>query len=528
MKDKFYLVLILAFILAASLAQAQMDASQQRRYVVNWTAAPPVLDGNIAPEEWAQASPPQGGFRLLGSGAPAPHEYALQALWDETNLYVSLKCNDKDVPSQQGYPADDFSDSFPGFVFKGSVYEDVEFIFDPGNLEDNIFNESSGDSYQIAVQLVEGMRHAGAVQPPYLFTAARYNSLNGGTSWNPKDIAVGVSLKDGISVEIAIPFSNLNQKYGAFLNANQGETDLELTEIPRNGNQWAFQAARFNNDETCPVWNYHPGNSITMHPYGIFVFAGRPEGASSIFANQQTTAAVPIAPTPASTVASPFVKASGAAPGVSTQTGIVTPIPPMPVPKAIESAQPAAPASPAPMGASPFALPPQAPAVGQPPLDLAAPAAPAVSAPTMGQPPLETTPQTSPFQQSQPPITGAVPFVSVPAASASSTSQIYESLEAGQKAIAQSKLHGVVFFTNMRDEADQRIGRILEQPRFKAELERLIFIRLDADRQRQAMSSFGFYKSPSIVLINSDGSIRKKIQSVSDVDALYLDLQNMK
>nr|HQH12952.1 hypothetical protein [Candidatus Sumerlaeota bacterium] len=111
---------------------------------------------------------------------------------------------------------------------------------------------------------------------------------------------------------------------------------------------------------------------------------------------------------------------------------------------------------------------------------------------------------------------------------ASSTSQIYESLEAGQKAIAQSKLHGVVFFTNMRDEADQRIGRILEQPRFKAELERLIFIRLDADRQRQAMSSFGFYKSPSIVLINSDGSIRKKIQSVSDVDALYLDLQNMK
>lgn len=517
MKNKFYLALILVPVLIASLALAQMDASQQRKYVVNWTAKPPVMDGNITPDEWAQASPPQGNFRLIGSGAPAPHDYALQALWDDTNLYVALKCSDKDVPSQQGFPGDDYTGSWPGFIFKGNAFEDVEFVFDPGNLKDNIFNETFGDSYQIAVQLVEGMRPAGAVQPPYLYTAARYNALYGGLSWNPTDVAVGVSLKDGISVEIAIPFSNLSQKFGAFLNADQGETDLELTEIPRNGNQWAFQAARVNSDSTYSIWNYHSGKSITMHPYGILIFNGRPEGETSVFANQ-AAAATPAAP--AASVSSPFVMAPGASPIVSTQTGMATPIPPMPEPKSIEPAQPAAPASSAPTGASPFALA-KTPAAGQPPLDIAT-----APAPAMSLPPLETSPQTSPFQQ--PPLVGDSPITAAPVAAVPAAPQVYESLEAGQKAIAQSRLPGVVFFTNMRDEADQRIGRILELPRYKDILDRLIFIRLDADRQRQAMSSFGFFKSPSIVLINSDGSVRKKIQSVSDVEALLVDLQNLK
>ncbi|HPB32412.1 MAG TPA: hypothetical protein PLB62_13235, partial [Candidatus Sumerlaeota bacterium] len=162
--------------------------------MVKYSASPPVIDGVISVSEYALASPAQEAFFLTGSNKkPSPSRYSLMALWDDQCLYVAFWCSDTGIPSQEGFPGDNITQTWPGFIFKG-LYEDVTFLFDPGNPADNVHDKEKGDSYQISVQLVNGIRPAGISKPPYLFTEARYNSLFGGATWRPTDIAVGVNL----------------------------------------------------------------------------------------------------------------------------------------------------------------------------------------------------------------------------------------------------------------------------------------------------------------------------------------------
>jgi len=452
---KVIMVLSLLFLALVTqlFCQVQSVETSQRTYVVNYTKMPPVIDGILSPGEWVGASPAQGDFRLLGSGAPAQHKYSLQALWDDTNLYIALTSSETDIPSQEGFPGDDATNTWPGFVFRDK-YEDVEFFFDPGDLADNVSDENKGDSYQIAVQLVNGVRPAGTVQPPYLFTAARYNTLYGGITWNPGDIAVAVNLKNGITLEIAIPFSNLNMRYGKFLNADMGETDLEISGPPKNGDRWAFQAGRFKSDKTVPVWSYHPGKAIALHPYGIFTFAGKEAAGTS------------------STTPSPFVS------------------------------------------------PNPAPGVGLPPFNTAQPA-PSISGAEQKR---------AEFKEGLPPLltSGTLSIAAAPATPLIPSPIVFDKIDEGLQAIKQERRPGILLLTNPRDEFDQRVELILALPVFKNAISNMVMIRVDIDKDPRAMMHYGFYKTPSFVLFDSEGNLRRKIQSVTDLESLLQELQNLK
>ncbi len=515
-------LIIVALLFLTMLASISFAQSQSlRQYVVNYTTRPPVQDGILSPGEYADASPAQGNFYLLGTGTPAPDKYTLQALWDEHNLYAALWCSDTDVPSQDGFPGDDAIGSWPGFTFKGE-YEDVEFLFDPGSLKDNVFDSKLGDSYHIAVQLVKGVRPAGTVSPPYLFTAARYNSLHRGIEWNPEDIAVGVNLSRGITVEIAIPFSNLNRRYGSFYNAGMGEDDLEITGPPQPGDKWAFQVAHINSDGTVPVWNFHHGISVALHPYGIFTFAK--SGATNIPVSEATGAIQPQSP-----FALPPVEAPSIMPSTAPQT---TPLPPFP----------SAPTPTPSIGRSPFTLPPSLPAIA--PATTVTPAPlPLFGAPqSLPQPLLTTVPAESPAPRSPFPGTGQPPFrVGMPpaisqeeftapapaTASPAPYTNYYTDLENGEKAIRQYRLPGVVFLTNPLDEANQRLEQIFTQPYFKQLLAQRIFIKIDIRANAKALSHYGLYKTPSVVLYDSEGQMRKKIQRAADPHYLFTEIQKL-
>lgn len=567
------LTAMLLMILSAAYAQQ----SEYKNYTVHYTVNPPRIDGVLSPGEWNQAAPPQGDFRTLQKGRPASHQYRLQALWDDQHLYIGFWCSDTMIPSQEGFPGDDAINTWPGFIFKDQ-YEDVEFLFDPGNIQENRApGTDTNDCYHIAVQLVNGMRRAGTSQPPYLFTAARYNSLFQGISWNPTDIAVGVNINNGITVEMTIPFSNLNQRYGAFHKANLGESDLEINGPPQPGSQWAFQVARHMADGPVVLWNFHPGYAIAQRPFGIFTFVketGKFSNQQNAFQSQNPFSAP--SQNSASGVASPFeskppLNSSQASPGnqgtgfnpfsqppaksntpSQAITGSTTSSPFVtsqrtPV-SSINSSR-----STSPFNAQPgqSSLPPYSTSQNQPPF-----ATPGNSQPVTGkaspfnQPQQATSPASSPFNQpvtarntppdaswideprkpastSMTPSTSQQPFGASPAISATPVSNVYTDLDAGKRAIRTQQKPGIVFLTNPREADNQRIARILETPQYRQVLDKVILITVDVSENKDALTRYALYKTPSIVLYDSKGRMRKKLHNVSDVTKLLAEINQL-
>ena len=222
-------------------------------------------------------------------------------------------------------------------------------------------------------------------------------------------------------------------------------------------------------------------------PAGANPFAAAP-GAASPFA------AAPAAP------AAPFAAAPGAA-----------------SPFAAPPASPAAPFAPAPGAASPFAVTQQTPAGGSP--FAAAPAAPLASAPGADSPfaaaPGIAAPVLSPI--SPPQQTPVAPVVT----------NYYEDLDAGKKAITNQKKPGFVFLTNPEEEDNQRVAQIMTLPMFKEVLTRYIFIKIDVGKNPKVLSRYGIYKTPSIILYDSEGRMRKKVQSISDMNYLMQELKKI-
>ena len=221
-------------------------------------------------------------------------------------------------------------------------------------------------------------------------------------------------------------------------------------------------------------------------------------------------------------VVSPFAAAPGsAASPASSQT---TPSPTAPSgfnPFAAPQTSPAGPPAPAPGAASPFAAAPgQASPFTAP---QASPAAPPVSAPGAASPFAAAPGQASPFAAPQ--ASPAAPPVSSPGATG--VTNYFEDLEAGKKAIVDQKKPGFVFLTNLDDEDNQRVAQIMTLPMFKEVLSKYITIKVDVGKNLKVLSRYGIYKTPSIILYDSEGRMRKKIQSISDMNYLMQELKKV-
>ena len=109
----------------------------------------------------------------------------------------------------------------------------------------------------------------------------------------------------------------------------------------------------------------------------------------------------------------------------------------------------------------------------------------------------------------------------------SSSSQYYEDLSQGKQAIRNQKRPGIVFLTNPMDEDNQRVNQILKLSQFQDLLSDMIYIKVDVDKNPKALSQYGIYKTPSMVLYDSEGLMRKRIQSISDMNYLLKEIRRL-
>jgi hypothetical protein len=132
------------------------------------------------------------------------------------------------------------------------------------------------------------------------------------------------------------------------------------------------------------------------------------------------------------------------------------------------------------------------------------------------------------FAKDMPPLNiSGSPGIATPKTT-NSNSNYFENLEEGKKAIQSLNKPGFVFLTNPVDEDNQRIERILGLSQFRDILGNMVFIKLDVDKDPKMLSHYGIYKTPSVVLYDSKGLMRKKIQSVSDMSYLLQEMRNLK
>ena len=104
---------------------------------------------------------------------------------------------------------------------------------------------------------------------------------------------------------------------------------------------------------------------------------------------------------------------------------------------------------------------------------------------------------------------------------------MYTDLAEGKRAIRNQAKPGIVFLTNPGDADNQRVAKIFELPHYRRVMENAIFIKIDVSENRETLSRYALYKTPSIVLYDSKGRMRKKIQSVSDMGKLLAELEKL-
>ncbi|MBN1901035.1 hypothetical protein JW926_06890, partial [Candidatus Sumerlaeota bacterium] len=216
----------------------------------------------------------------------------------------------------------------------------------------------------------------------------------------------------------------------------------------------------------------------------------------------------------------PMTSASpGASPFGATTTG-----------KAPFGSPSAAPATNAP---SPFGVTQQPPS--QPPMTSASLAGDSPIAATGQTPGIDSPLQTSSaagttvkknmFSEGMPPLNISGNTGVASPASQKPYGNYYETLDDGKKAIQDLNKPGFVYLTNPQDEDNQRVERILELGEFRNVLSGMVFIKLDVDKNPKMLSHYGIHKTPSVILYDSSGLMRKKIQSVSDMSYLLQELK---
>jgi hypothetical protein len=169
---------------------------------------------------------------------------------------------------------------------------------------------------------------------------------------------------------------------------------------------------------------------------------------------------------------------------------------------------------------SPFVSPNVAPGVGLPPLNIPQPA-PSISGEEQKR---------AEFKEGLPQLltSGTLSIAVAPAPPLIPSPGVFDKIDEGLQAITQERRPGILLLTNPRDEFDQQVELILELPAFKNAISNKVMIRVDIDKDPRAMMHYGFYKTPSFVLFDSEGNIRRKIQSVTDLESLLQELKNLK
>ena len=169
------LVLLLG-ALACAAAAAQNEAETTLVYPCRRTARPVAIDGKLDPAEW-DAAVAVSGFTITGSDALAPQQVVMRLLYDDKHLYIGVKCLESNM---KGIKA-------PKRVLDGEFW-----------LDDSIelFIDANHD-------------HASYWQFAATASAARYDNMDGDSTWNSKWRAAAQRDIDSWSVEAAVPFADL-------------------------------------------------------------------------------------------------------------------------------------------------------------------------------------------------------------------------------------------------------------------------------------------------------------------------------
>lgn len=219
-------------------------------------AVPPRLDGKLDDACW-MAAPPATGFLQIDSDRPAEYQSSGYVCYDDTALYIAMKClMPKGMkPRGKTRPHD-------GNVFRDEV---VEIMIDPG------FSRS--EYYQLAVNA-----HGSKFDAARLYAGAVHD-----TSWNGDWIAA-THQEDGFwSLEIAVPYYSLGitpkmpRTWGLNL-CREAKTPAELSSIGDNG---AFNHA----NRFAALTRLHADFSPYFFTIGpsVTVASMTPEGPKALF-----------------------------------------------------------------------------------------------------------------------------------------------------------------------------------------------------------------------------------------------------
>jgi len=108
------------------------------------------------------------------------------------------------------------------------------------------------------------------------------------------------------------------------------------------------------------------------------------------------------------------------------------------------------------------------------------------------------------------------------------TGNIYSDVDEGKSAIRSQKKPGIVLLVTPQDLETQRVEKILQTPQFQTILKDMILIRVDVTKDPKIMSRYGIHKTPSLMLYDSKGMMRKKISSMTDVNSMMREFQSLK
>ena len=268
-----YLTACLAFLALGSNVQAQLSP---RVYTVNYAATAPTIDGLLTSDnEWSLASEGGDSWSDWTTNSLDAANNRFVALWNNEGLYIQQQVD------YQGWQ-DRGSEQWD------SLYENLNFYFDPN--VDNEANENtqlfsySTDGYHLAINqplgeteiLADGTATAGSFGEFYVNSF--YNS-NVQPTWLP-----GIEMKQTTSVEDQTGIMELFIPWNSFDKTDPSSPDIDplLDEIglfhpeaPVEGEEWYFNAVRFQTNNQIAAWNRAPSAVFASErPHGILQFVG--------------------------------------------------------------------------------------------------------------------------------------------------------------------------------------------------------------------------------------------------------------
>lgn len=257
------------------------SAQDELRYLVNYTHAPPTIDGLKTSDEWRDAAPSLDPWVLLGSvenkSLDETHN-RFEALWDDTGIYLKHEVKYGEWDER-------------GSTLLDANYETLEFYFDP-NVDgetnaQNGPNDTGTDGYMLAFNqpLMQSQISRDGINAAY-YAEAHVNSefgSQGGIWSNFSNIEMRqiTSIEEQFGyTELFIPWSDFNATNPLFgFNELFGD-DIGLyhPEAPDGGEEWFFNIGRVETGGRRPAWTVSSPSAsfLATRPHGILEFHRSP------------------------------------------------------------------------------------------------------------------------------------------------------------------------------------------------------------------------------------------------------------